>query len=230
VRRGGPQGPAPQPTLKAKGDILPKLERLLKLAQLTREQRAGTVREMSQECGVSQRTIFRYLNTLSALDLAEELRTRTRQPTGQPPSRLIDRDDQCLLCFALDHNPLVQYEYLADRFDEIKSILNGGRLPRGGVLQGNVIEVEAPPRPRKKTAGDRILSTFMAACRSGNFLLVKVRGSDREATLQPCAIKIQSEGIRLSFRAALRRPFVTHDLSNIASVRVVKRAAGLRSR
>lgn len=208
---------------------MPKLERLLKLAQLTREQRAGTVREMSQVCGVSQRTIFRYLNTLSSLNLPDELRAGTRKAAGESFSRVIDRDDQCLLCFALDHNPLVQYNYLAGRLDEIKRILSGGRLPGGGVLKGSVIEVESSPGPRKKTAEDRILSTFMIACQSGDNLVVRVRGSEREATLQPRAIKIQSKGIRLSFRAPLRRQFVTHDLSNVVTARVVKKATGIRS-
>ena len=209
---------------------MPKLERLLKLAQLTREQRAGTVREMSQVCGVSQRTIFRYLSTLSLLNLPDELRADTRQAAGESLPRVIDRDDRCLLCFALDHNPLVQYEYLAGRLDQIKRILSGGRLAGCGVLRGTMIEVETSPVPRKKTAGDRIMSTFVAACRSGDNLLVMVRGSDRESTLQPRAIKIQSKGIRLSFRVPSRRQYVMHDLSSIASVHVVKKAVGLRSR
>jgi predicted DNA-binding transcriptional regulator AlpA len=209
---------------------LPKLERLLKLAQMTCEQRAGTVREMSQACGVSQRTIFRYLNTLSSLNVPDELRVGKRMSSGESESREIDRDDQCLLCFALDHNPLVQYQYLASRLGRIKRILSGGRLPGGGILQGSVIEVETSPRPRKKTAGDRILSAFMAACQSGDYLLVKVRGSDREATLRPHAIKIQSTGISLSFRGPSRRQYVAHNLSSITSVRGVRKAAGPRSR
>ena len=181
-------------------------------------------------CGVSQRTIFRYLNTLSSLNLPEKLQAGTRKATDAPLSRAIDRDDECLLCFALDHNPLVQYEYLAHRLDQIKRILSGGRLARGGVHRGSVIEVKTSSRPRKKTAGDRIMSTFVAACRSGDHLLVKIRGSERESTLQPRVIKIQSKGIRLSFRARSRRQYVMYDLSSIASVRAVKKAAGLRSR
>jgi hypothetical protein len=206
------------------------LERLLKLAQLTREQRTGTVREMSQVCGVSQRTIFRYLSTLSSLNLPDELHADARKTAGESLSQVIDRDDQCLLCFALDHNPLVQYEYLAGRLDQIKRILSGGRLAGGGVIRGSVIEVKTSPRPRKKTAGDRIMSTFVTACRSGDCLLVRIRGSERESMLQPRAIKIQSKGIKLSFRASSRKRYVSYDLGSIASVRVVRKAAGLRSR
>lgn len=209
---------------------MPKLERLLKLAQMTREQRAGTVKEMSQACGVSQRTIFRYLNTLSSLNMLDELRVGTRISSGESESREIDRDDQCLLCFALDHNPLVQYQYLANRLGRIKRILSGGRLPGGGVQQGSVIEVETSPGPTKKTAGDRILSAFVAACQSGDCLLVKVRGSDREVPLQPHAIKIRSKGISLSFRKPSLRQYVAHNLSSITSVRGVKKTAAPRSR
>jgi predicted DNA-binding transcriptional regulator AlpA len=163
---------------------LPKLERLLKLAQLTREQRAGTVREMSQVCGVSQRTIFRYLNTLSSLNLPDELRAGTRKAAGESFSRVIDRDDQCLLCFALDHNPLVQYNYLAGRLDEIKRILSGGRLPGGGVLKGSVIEVESSPGPRKKTRRSHTVDFYDSlpvrrqSCRQGSG---KRTGSDSAA-------------------------------------------------
>jgi predicted DNA-binding transcriptional regulator AlpA len=209
---------------------LPKLERLLKLARLTREQRAGTIREMSQICGVSQRTIFRYLNTLSSLDLPDELRAGTRKAATELLSQLVDRDDQCLLCFALDHNPLVEYEYLAGRLDQIKRSLSGRRLAGGGILRGGVIEIEMSARPKRKTAGDRILSTFVAACQSGDCLSVKVRGNDEVSILQPRAIKIQSKGIRLSFRAPSRKRYLTYDLSSIASVRVIKKAAGSCSR
>lgn len=184
---------------------------------------------MSQACGVSQRTIFRYLNTLSSLNMPEELRVGKPILPGESGSREIDRDDQCLLCYALDHNPLVQYQYLASRLDRIKRILCGGRLPGGGVLQGSVIEVETSPGPRKKTAGDRILSTFVRACQSGDHLIVKVQGSDRETILLPHAIKIQSKGISLNFRVPSRRRYVAHNLSSITSVRLVRKVAGPRS-
>jgi predicted DNA-binding transcriptional regulator AlpA len=103
--------------------MMSKLERLLKLAEMSREHRTGTVREMSRLCGVSQRTIFRDLKTLATLNLPDDLRLGARRSMGEHLARVLDADERSLLSFVLDHNPLVEIDHLAPRLEQIRAKL-----------------------------------------------------------------------------------------------------------
>jgi len=205
---------------------MPKFERILMLARMTRGVRSGTVKEMSRACGVSQRTIFRYLKTLATIDFDEELQVDHRNAPRGYPGREIDDDDRCLLCFALDHNPLVRFEYLANRLARIKTRLGVVQKSRRRALRGGFLEVDAFPDSGNKTSGDRILSAFAAAFHSADKLSVRVRGSQQAVLLDPLAIRIRNKGVALRFRAIPKGRPVTYDLSSITSTRIIKTAHG----
>jgi len=202
--------------------MMSRLGRLLKLAEMSREHRAGTVKEMSRLCGVSQRTIFRYLKTLSKLNLPKELRTGTQKSCGCAKAGALDPDERCLLSFVLDHNPLIRNEYLARRLERIKAKLGDKITAENRALRRNLIEVDACPEVRKETSEDSITSVFASACKSNSRLLVKVRGKATELALVPHSIIIQNNGIRLLFSVPSRGEQVTYDLSSVESIRQLK--------
>jgi len=134
---------------------LPKLERLVKLAQLAREQGTLTVREMSEVCGISQRTVYRYLKTLRRFDLPNDITCGERRSVR-----------------------------------------------------------------RVSAKEDRVILTFVDACRSGENLSVRLRNSGRDRILQPRAIKIRRGGVWLYFGLPGRKRRVAYDLTSIAALKV----------
>jgi len=202
--------------------MMSRLERLLKLAEMSREHRAGTVKEMSRLCGVSQRTIFRYLKTLSKLNLPKELRTGTQKSCGCAKAGALDPDERCLLSFVLDHNLLIRNKYLAWRLKCIKSKLGDLITAEDRKPNGQIVEVDPTPKMRKRIRGDCLTTIFLSACKSNSPLSVKVRGNGGELALVPHSIRIQSTRIRLSFREPSSGDLVMIKQGSIESLRLLK--------
>ena len=199
---------------------MPKFERLMKLARLTRESRVGTVREMSRACGVSQRTIYRYLNTLSEATVSEELRREAREVADRKLTDQLDQDDRCLICWVLDNNPAVDHPFFLRRLAHIKKLLTTDKESRRKPVRGQWFEIlpgRSNPRP---TGHDSRVTDFVSACMKGRRVRVRLRSKRGPAlVLRPRNIRFSGREIQLQFLDSRNGAVQRFGLDDIASVR-----------
>ena len=167
---------------------MPKLERLITLAKMKQGGKQMTVREMSQACGVSQRTLYRYLNTLTELDPLAELES-------QSDSTRLSAEEINLLRYALDHNPLAEYPHFARLFRDV-----GRKL---GFRQNSLNSAEVyqfkPVRPsRTIPAVNRWLDRFIKAYVEHCPVKIELQGRRSEIhTMWPCGVLIRGDRVSL---------------------------------
>ena len=130
------------------GGLVAKVERLVKLLDMLGKGEELSVKDMGRACGVSPRTIYRYLDTLNALELRTRLKKGSTGRFGE--DRVLGRDDFELILFCLGHNTLVQYPYFAERFERIKSVLT--KMAKHDSDDSAGLLVAEKPSPIQKSA------------------------------------------------------------------------------
>ena len=201
---------------------MPKLERLLELARMTRNRGVHNIREMSRACGVSQRTIYRYLNTLSAVDVPRVLQNGDERVGRAAPEVSLDADDRCLIRHLLDHNSLVHEPFFVPRLDRLRQALAPSPTVAGRRLRGRVLEVSLARPLRRQSRGDGRLETFTRACLHGRDLSVVTRsGRGLEAKLRPEAVRLSDQAIQFRFKNLATGRMVRLNLDDIVSLRPV---------
>jgi len=177
---------------------MPKLERLVKLARLKRDDKELTVREMSRACGVSQRTLYRYLNTLAEMDLPEDLQRRPHHERRDVTAAMMQPDDRSLLLYALEYNALVRYPYFARRFRKIRQLVTATGAEPSQIELSSLYEFISVRKPSAGPVPNSFLERFSKACTSSRAVRLRVRGQGRRAmVLWPKAIRIKGEDILL---------------------------------
>ena len=177
---------------------MPKLERLIKLARLKRDGKKLTVRELSRACGVSQRTLYRYLNTLVEVDMPEDLQRRPHRERWDTTSALMQPDDRSLLLYALEYNALVRYPYFARRFRKIRQLVTAARGEPSQIELSSLYEFILVRKPSAGPVSNSFLERFSKACTSSKAVRLRVRGQGRRAmVLWPKAIRIKGKDILL---------------------------------
>jgi hypothetical protein len=210
---------------------MPKLERLLELARMTRNRGVRNIREMSRTCGVSQRTIYRYLNTLSAVDVPRVLQNGDERAGRAAPAAGLDADDRCLIRHLLDHNPLVHESYFVPRLDRLRQLLAPSPSSAGRRLRGRVLEVSLARSSRRQSRGDGRLEMFTRACLRGwNLSVVTRTGRGLAVTLRPEAVRLSDQAIQFRFRNLATGRMIRLDLDDILSLRTVTGERGSRRR
>ncbi len=96
-------------------------ERLLYLVDLIKKRGKVLVSEMARECRVSQRTIYRDINSLSRLNFPVYYDNgyRLARDTGFPCPDM-DHEDIELICYSLRNNPLSDHPFFCQRFRAIE--------------------------------------------------------------------------------------------------------------
>ena len=215
---------------------MPKLERLVELSRLRRNREVVTVREMSEACGVSQRTIYRYLNTLSELNIPAELR---KSPRRSPVNRSgLNQDDLTLARYALENNPLVQYRYFARRLARIDRVLPAASPGTGRPAVIALVDTGKTGRRKTNSDGDQIVERFARAREEGKAVKLRVRGRGSvERVLLPEMIRLNGARIALGLIDPENGRNFQVDLGEVRSLAVchgrastTRTKAGLRRR
>jgi hypothetical protein len=197
-----------------------KLERLLELARMARDQRVKNVREMSRICGVSQRTIYRYLNTLAEVDVSHDLLLRPERGKSDCPAEKLDADDRCLIRYSLDHNPLVMRAFFANRFERLRKLLAPVPNRTGRRLRGRSLEVGLFRQSSNANSEDKLLAAFERALVLNKSVKVMTHQSEnRSLVLKPETIKLTNDAIELRFRDSATNGLVRVGLGEVISIR-----------
>ncbi len=208
-----------------------KLERLLALARMTKDRRVTNIREMSRVCGVSQRTVYRYLNTLADVSLTDSLLSGAESGISTIGKDALSADDRCLIRYALDHNPLSGQSFFAGRFGRLGLTLAPTGNPTGRRLRGQVFEVALKKAAPSKSPCDRWLTLFEQARLSGKMLKVVTRTTGvGHVLLSPNAIKLKGEEVQLRFKDPATGRFTRLRLDQIVSIRIGPSVPRTRSR
>ena len=182
-----------------KGAQMPKVERLMQLIGLLERRQAVSVEEMSRTCGVSQRTIYRYLNTLSRLDMPVT-RPGGRRLVGRDSRTLLsefDQEDLEVMAYCLGNNPLVEHPVFAERVSHIRQKI----VEKKHRLRADEISFSETGRTGEDalpTRESEILERFVRAKATGREVIIETSDSTETGRIYtPRVIKIDREGISL---------------------------------
>lgn len=197
----------------------------MKLARLTRDNKIGTVREMSQVCGVSQRTIYRYLNTLSDASMSEELRRGGRRVVDQRLTDRLNQDDRCLICWVLDNNPVADHPFFTRKLAHIRKLIVGDKEGRGKTVRGEWIEIVPGRTNHRPARNDSRVSDFVSACVKGHKVKVRLRSRRGPALeLRPHHIRFSGREIQFQFLDSRSGAVQRLALDDITSIRICRDA------
>lgn len=175
-----------------------KTERLWSLVSYIRENRAVSVTEMADHFKVSQRTIYRDLNTLSRMNVPIYFEDGFRlDSTYNVNCADLSADEMELIMFCLDHNPLVGEPYFDERFAAIKDLLKRVRKGPEHVEVERLIVGDGQARAASHPDGREALKTFFEAVLKRHKIRVNVLHSWQEGLYIPLSLNVRSDGIRL---------------------------------
>jgi len=173
-----------------------KVERLAQLSNLIKRREAISVKEMSRACGVSQRTIYRYLKTLSKLGSVEQgYDSGVFTGRHDDPMAGLDASDLALIDYCLGHNPLTKYPFFLERLSRVRQAVRQQRDLSGSTFL-TLDEQDFDGAPESKQ--NDLLERFMRAKQDGRKVSVTTRqGDGQPRTLTPVAIRISRAGVAL---------------------------------
>jgi hypothetical protein len=204
-----------------KGDYMQKLERLIELARLKQGGEEMTVREMSQVCGVSQRTLYRYLKTLSRIDPLAGLAPQPDSRKREARKRVLSGDEANLLRYALENNPLAGYPHFVGRFRTMGRKLG---LGRSRAARGEVYQFKPVIRTQVAPAADSMLDRFGKACVERRPVMIQTRGrTGRSQTVWPRGILVKSDLVCILVAATERGRSRELKLNRIDKITVCRR-------
>jgi|GEM_PF-2420956 len=192
------------------------------LARLIRDRSNVTIDEMSKECGVSERTVYRYLNTLAELDIPGGYLVEPGNEGGEKNlfSRLGD-DDLDIIAYCLGHNPLVRYSYIAKRLGQIrrKVLRIRSKLPES--RSSSVLQIADVPERATNPRESEMVEVFATAKVKSSVVLISTQGlSQKLRPYQPVAIKVTRDGLRLVVRDCRSRRKKEIELVDVLELRV----------
>lgn len=198
-----------------------KLERLIALAKLKQSGKSMTVREMSETCGVSQRTLYRYLNALTTLDSLAQLASKSTKTRSRPDSNGLTGDEAGLVRYALNHNPLAAYPHFARRFKNLGRKLNRAS---GGSSNGQVYQFKPVRLTPVVSTVDALVDRFGKACVDGKPVDIHLRGRKSKArTMWPRGIRVT--GNKVCFLASSTEKGRSEELK-LDNIRKIERSRG----
>jgi len=170
-----------------------KVERIIKLLDLISRSSNLTIEEMSKACEVSQRTIYRYLNTLSSLDIRSHLDGRVWGNHSEGKVLGLDQDDFELILFCLGHNSLIRYPFFAQKFEKIKKELY--QFSEAGA-DGAITILKADVSTQKPISDEQsgYLELFVEAIRTGRNVQIKTWNESLARNYEPDSIRLGRNG------------------------------------
>ncbi|MFZ5979756.1 MAG: helix-turn-helix transcriptional regulator [Candidatus Zixiibacteriota bacterium] len=108
-----------------------KTERLMSLINMIKKREVVSVQDMSREFDISQRTVYRDLNTLSRMNIPVYYENGYRLGQDNLFSNGLGSDEKELIRYCLHRNPLASDRFFLDKFKEIEQKIlksnNGSR-------------------------------------------------------------------------------------------------------
>ncbi len=203
-------------------------ERLIQLINLLKDRPVVTVREMSQVCGVSDRTIYRDLRTLKRMNI----------PTYYDGGYRLDRDRDFpladlgtneleLIRYSLRNNPLVNYIFFRDKFNLIEKKIQDRARGKPGQDNKNLFLLEKLDDKVASVAGSDILNRFTRAIVTNHKVMIRLKGIDPTWRLfLPIAIKVTRSGPFLIVTSEPNESPVEVAVREIADLAVSKERKG----
>ncbi len=176
-----------------------KVERLMQLVSLIRNRQVVSVRDMADACGVSQRTIYRYLNTLSKLDMPSyPSDSGGAGGTGAGITNGCDIDDKEIVAYCLAHNPLMKYPFFVERLGRISKKIDEEQRGQPGDRRASFFQAEPATDDGGNTSESDNLERFSRARVNSQLVVIKTADALNERRVyRPRAIKIDSHGVGL---------------------------------
>lgn len=209
-----------------------KSERLWYLVNMIRDRGVMLVREMTQECGVSQRTIYRDLNSLAKMNIPVyyEDGYRLREDARLPLMQLSPTEAQ-LIRYSLRSNPLTEHPALRERFREIEQKVvttNGLRKRTRG---GDIFLFDQEGDTALSAVEPVIIGEFVRAiCDDVQVELdFKAEGRQPEVVM-PVAVRLQGRLPSLVGMRAGHAASEEFSVSEIATIRVLPRTGTVSNR
>jgi len=172
-----------------------KTERLMNLINLIKSREVVTVQDMSREFGISQRTVYRDLNTLSKMNIPVyyENGYRLGQDTLFGDNGFNDEEKE-LLRYSLRQNPLVSDPYLGGKFKDIeKKIFDTEK--NGSPGSENIFLWETEESLLLPIQKSKILNSFVRAIMDNRKVSLSLKNKALTAMpFIPVAVKMKRDG------------------------------------
>jgi hypothetical protein len=206
-----------------------KAERLIYLVNMIKNRGSVFVRDMAMECGVSDRTIYRDLNSLSRMNIPIYYQNGYRlvRDTSVPFMDL-SHDDMELIRYSLRSNPLFTNSFFKTKFRMIEQkILEKEKVGLTAVNKDLFIfdkRVEAT----EKSRGSEILSRYLMAIFENRKIKIKTSGDEGFSTYIPVAIRIEQSKPELVLTDDNRRSTVEMPVEVIEDLKLADEKFGQR--
>ncbi len=200
-----------------------KSERLLYLISLLRQRGAASVAELSEQCRVSRRTIYRDLNSLSRMNIPIVYDNGYQLAhDGDLPSMRLGADELDLIRYACAHNPAAEYRFFRERFRLIEQKLSEHLQSAPGSL-GRFLRIEGSHNSAEASSGEvrDWLRAFCHAIESRRKVFLELADS-RSATgcYIPVCICLTDSGVILRVHGRENDQTLEFDCRRIRSVHV----------
>ncbi len=173
-----------------------KAERLIFLVNMIRNRGCVLVSEMARECGVSQRTIYRDINSLFKLNfpLYYDKGYRLVRDTGFPAASL-DAEELELISYSLHFNPLAEHPFFKKKFKIINQKLLSRYKNRSNSGKNRFFLFEQQQDAQTQKSHDTdIIARFIKAIHERRKVYLTLDSSyPPEAPLIPLAVKLKHE-------------------------------------
>jgi len=170
-----------------------KAERLIYLVNMIRNRGTALVREMASECDVSQRTIYRDINSLLKLNfpLYYDNGYRLARDVGFPFAGL-NMEDIELICYSLRDNPLSRHPFFRCRFRVIEQNIQARFHKQLEAGQGNLFLFEKKHDSIEKSRESGIIARFLKAIHERRKIALTLvnSGSGRRICI-PLAVRLR---------------------------------------
>ena len=134
----------------------------MNLINMIKNREVVSVQDMSKEFSISQRTVYRDLNTLSRMNIPVYYENGYRLGQDNLFSNGLGSDEKELIRYCLRRNPLASDTYFHDRFEEIEhKILNNGN--GSGDSMESIFLWETSDGPSVNFHHDQVLNSFIKA-------------------------------------------------------------------
>ena len=158
---------------------------------LLKSQKALHIAEMAEECSVSERTIYRDINSLLKLGFLVQYNNGYKlTPEADLPANALDNADLGLIEFCLRFNPLARHPFFKRRFQTIQQKLSGSAESGNGSGYGLVLESPAPKAIEPSDIDN--FAEFLRALQAQRKVRIKSNGTGASSHLfTPVAINLR---------------------------------------
>lgn len=200
-----------------------KLDRLVRLAKLRRRGRPLTIRKMSEACRVSERTIYRYLNTLGDIDVEGSFRKPARGAlAAQLRPLALTVDDLELAEYAFQECVISGCPCLRRRLRKVSRALAIIVDQAGVVAESRFVHRKRRPLQSWPASLGRGVEKFLKAGGEGRLVDVCTRLSGTKLRLSPVRLVIDEGDVTLEFVDPVDEKLVSMKVHEIAGIRLVR--------